>query len=140
MKPQKTCPYCHAKFTPYPARYRRQKACSKKSCQRQRRRKTDRTYYQANRYDQDYRWDQRKAWRQKYGKAYMRKYRKEDEFYVKRNRKKQRQRNRKNRRIVKYDVWTSLRCGKLMRIHILESDCKVRLIRLLPEGKRARRV
>lgn len=135
MKPQKTCPYCHKEFNPCPARYRRQKACPNKRCQRHRRRETNRRYYRANRYDRDYGWEKRKAWRQKHGRAYMRAYRKKHMFYVKRNRHQQHRRNRKSRRIVKSDVWKSLQCGKLMRIHILESDCKVRLMRLLPEGK-----
>ena len=138
MKPQKTCPYCHEKFDPYPARYRRQKACQKTKCQRQRRRDSNARHYRKNRYDLDFRWDQRKEWREKHGRAYMRQYRKEHSTYVKRNRRRQQIRDRKKRHLVKSDVWKQLYSGKLMRIHVLEKSCKVRLMRLLPEGKRAK--
>ena len=136
MKLRKTCVYCHCLFEPYPARYQRQKACSKPSCQRQRRRDTNRRNHAAHRYDSDYRWGKKKAWRQRYGRDYMRHYRQTHFSYLKRNRCQQRKRNhRKRRMIVKSDLWTSLHSGKLVRIRILESDCKERLMRLLPPMK-----
>lgn len=137
MKPQKTCIYCRRLFDPYPALYRRQRACREPTCQRQRRRDTNRANYQSHRYDSDYRWEKKKAWRRTQGRAYMRRYRQAHPAYVKKNRQQQYRRNRRKRNLVKSDVWKSLYSGKLMRIHILESDCKVRLIRLLPEEKRA---
>jgi hypothetical protein len=133
MKPRKTCVYCRKLFDPYPALYRRQRACREPTCQRQRRRDTNRTNYRSHRYDSDYRWEKKKDWRQRHGRNYMRHYRKEHLEYVKANRRQQKRRNQRNRQmIVKSDVWKSLCIGKLMRINILESDCKFRRIRLLP--------
>ncbi len=134
MKPSKICAYCHEPFVPYAFHYRRQRACSKPECQKQRRRDTNRTYYWAHRYDRDYGWEKNKIWRQEKGRDFMRQYRIDHPDYVKRNRRLQRGRNRRNRgMIVKSDVEMLLYAGKLMRIHLLESDCKVRRIRLLPE-------
>lgn len=135
MNPQKRCKYCHEQFSPYPGRYRRQRACSKAECQRQRRRDTNRTYRLKNPYDADYRREVKKRWRQRHGRDYMRAYRKSRSDYVQANRRQQHRRNRKRRNLVKKDVWTSLCSGKIMRIRILESDCKERLMRLLPPMK-----
>ena len=141
MRPRKKCPYCHRLFDPYPGQYHIQKACLKPECQKQRRRQTNRDYREKNRYDADYRRPLKKAWRQAHGRLYMRRYRKKHVDYVKRNRRLQLKRNeRRRRKIVKKDVWNTLWCGKLMRIRILESDCKERLMRLLPEEKPAPRV
>lgn len=134
MKPRKKCAYCQELFDPYPSQSHRQKACSKPECQKQRRRQTNRDYRGKTRYDADYRREVKKAWRQENGRAYMRQYRKRRTGYVKRNRRQQLRRNeRKRRKIVKKDVWKALWCGKLVRIRILESDCKERLMRLLSD-------
>jgi hypothetical protein len=131
MIPQRNCAYCHELFNPYSGR---QNACPKQTCQKQRRQETNRRYYQANRYERDHRWKEKKAWSEAHGQRYMRTYRKKNLDYVKRNRAQQRERNRRRRKkIVKSDVWKRLYSGKLMRISVLEQDCKVRLIRLLPE-------
>ncbi len=133
MKPRKTCVYCRKLFDPYPALYRRQRACREPTCQRQRRRDTNRTYRLKNPYDADYRREVKKRWQQKNGRAYMREYRKKHEEYAKSNRRQQHRRNRcRSQMIVKKDVWKTLWSGKLMRIRVLESDCKERLMRLLP--------
>ena len=131
MKPQKRCEYCRRMFDPYPARYDTQDACSRSMCQKQRRRATNKACYRANGYDNDNRWEKNKDWREKYGREYQRGYRKEHPAYVQENRRKQRFRNRERGKIVKQDVWKSLHTGKLLRIHVLERDCKVRRIRLL---------
>ena len=136
MKPRKTCHYCQELFDPYPALYRRQKACSKPPCQKQRRRVTNQAYRKKNPYDADYRREVKKRWRQAQGRDYMREYRKKNVAYVKTNRRQQSKRNqRRGQKIVKKDVWKSLWSGKTVRIRILESDCKERLMRLLPPMK-----
>jgi hypothetical protein len=135
MKPQKRCAYCHGLFSPYPARYRRQRACPKPQCQRQRRRDTNRTYRLKNPYDADYRRDVKKRWRQVHGRAYMRAYREKRPDYVKTNRRHQYRRDGKKQNLVKKDVWTSLRTGNIVRIRVLEESCKERLMRLLPSMK-----
>lgn len=132
MSPQKRCVYCHELFCPYPARYRRQRACPKRECQSQRRRDTNQTYRLKNPYDADYRREVKKRWRQEHGRDYMRAYRDRHPDYVKTNRRHQHQRDQKNRNLVKKDVWTSFRTGNIVRIRILESDCKERLMRLIP--------
>ncbi len=143
MKPQrssparrKTCVYCRKLFDPYPALYRRQRSCCAAMCRKQSRRASNRAYRLKNPYDADYRREVKKRWRQTHGRDYMRRYRKQRPDYVKINRRQQERRNRRRgRMIVKKDVWTSLRSGKLVRIRILESDCKERLMRLLPPLK-----
>ena len=104
MNPRKTCVYCHQLFTPYPPRYRRQKACLKPACQRQRRRRTNHANYASHRYDSDYRWEKKKVWRQKYGRIYMRRYRQVHPAYIKKNRQQQHRRDRKKQLLVKSDL------------------------------------
>ena len=136
MNPRKRCRYCQELFFPYPGRYRGQRACSKAQCRRQRRRDTNRTYRLKNPYDADYRRDVKKRWREAHGRIYMRRYREAHSDYVKVNRRQQHRRNScRSQMIVKKDVWTSLRIGKIVRIRVLESDCKERLMRLLPPMK-----
>jgi hypothetical protein len=61
----------------------------------------------------------------------MRNYRKDNPAYVKKNRDLQRIRDRKKKNLVKSDLRKSLRVGNLMRIHVLEQSCKVRLVRVV---------
>jgi hypothetical protein len=133
MKPRKTCVYCHEPFVPYALHYRRQRACAKPECQRQRRRDTNRSYRLKNPYDADYRREVKKKWRQKHGRDYMRRYRANHLSYVTTNRRQQQRRDQRRGNLVKKDVWESLYSGKLVRIRILEESCKERLMRLLPE-------
>lgn len=133
MRPQKTCPYCHEHFAPYPALYRRQRACGRLECQKQRKRDTNRIYREKNPHDADYRREIKKRWREKHGCGYMRRYRKEHPGYVKANCRQQKRRDREKANLVKKDVWGSLHSGKLVRIRVLEESCKERLMRLLPE-------
>ena len=139
MKPRKICEQCHEAFDPYPSQYHRQKTCSKPHCQSQRRRQTNRKYRAKNRYDADYRREVKKAWHREYGRAYMRQYRRNHADYVKRNRRQQHRRDREKPNLVKKDVWKALYSGKLMRIRILETSCKERLMRLLPDEKSGKR-
>ncbi len=132
MKSRKGCVYCHELFDPYPALYRRQRACSKSVCQQQRRRASNRRYRDSNPYDGDYRREVKKQWRQKQSRDYMRRYRKNHPNYIKTNRCQQHRRDQKKRNLVKKDVWESLWSGKTVRIRILEESCKERLMRLLP--------
>lgn len=135
MKPQKTCVYCQQPFLPYAFHIRRQRACSKPECQKQRRRETNRKNYRANKSDWDYRWEKREAWRRQHMKLFMREYRKDHPDYVKANRRQQQRRDRKKGNLVNSDVQDPVRVGKLIRIHVLESACKFRRIRLLSDGK-----
>jgi len=131
---EKKCVYCRRTFTPHAFHIRRQRACPQPECQKQRRRDYNRAYYRDNRADWDYRWEQRKAWRQKCLRDYMRRYRKDHADYVKQNRRQQRRRDRKKANLVNSVVRGSIHAWKLMRIHVLESSCKFRRIRLLPDG------
>ena len=134
MKPQKTCVCCHDLLLPCAFHSRRQRACSKPECQKQRRRDYNQMYYRKNKSDWDYRWDERKEWQKKKMRLFMRQYRKDHPDYVRKNRRQQFRRNRRKRRlIVNSVVQMPIYPWKLMRIHLLESDCKFRRIRLLPE-------
>ncbi len=128
MRRRRRCRYCRALFD---TRNRLQRACLKPSCRKQRRRSTNRTNHRAHRYDRDYVWEKRKAWRQRKGRDYMRRYRKENPEYVKKNCDLQRIRDRKKRNLVKSDLRNPVQSGKLIRIHILEESCKVRLVRVI---------
>ncbi len=132
MRPRKICRYCQKLFDPYPSLYRRQRACRKAECRRQRRRESNRRYREKNPYDADYRREVKRHWRQAHGRDYMRQYRKRRTEYVKRNRRQQYGRDRKKRNLVKKDVWRSVHIGKIVRIRILEESCKERRMRLLP--------
>lgn len=128
VRPRKKCRYCHALFD---ARNRFQQACLKPTCQKQRRRATNRANYLTHRYDRDFVWEKRKQWQTKNGRDFMRNYRKDNPAYVKKNRDLQRIRDRKKKNLVKSDLRKSLRVGNLMRIHVLEQSCKVRLVRVV---------
>ena len=133
MKPRKTCIYCREAIVSYSFHVRRQRACAKPECQKQRRRDYNQKYYRDNKSDWDYRWEKRKAWRQKKMRLYMRQYRKENPDYVKSNRGQQQKRDRKKMNLVNSVVQIPIHAEKLMRSHVLESSCKFKLIRILSE-------
>ena len=90
------CVHCRRRFTPR-AQNKGQRFCSRRICQRQRRnlwRKRKRTSdadYQANQRDARERWLEKNP-------DYYRNYRKSHPDYVKKNRQKQRERNRRRSR------------------------------------------
>lgn len=127
MKSRTRCHYCHVLFA---ARNQFQQACLKLSCQKQRRRCTQKNYRNHNRYDSDYGWDSKKAWREKYGREFMRRYREAHPGYVKENRRKQKWRDGK-KKSCKERPEKRIRIGELLRIHVLEESCKERLVRVV---------
>lgn len=90
-----TCAYCGASFEPHPA-VKGQKYCSRRGCQRARRRGWQREKLAV---DEAYRQNQaaaQQSWRAR-NPDYWRRYRLDHPEYAKRNRELQRQRNRRRR-------------------------------------------
>lgn len=119
MNFKKKCPYCHHWFCPKPWNYRRQKACSRKECQRMRHRRADRLWHLKNPTYDDGREKEHQGWREK-NHDYWKRYRKTHPIYVKRNRRLQKKRDARKRGILaNQDGWDALHRRKLSRIRCL---------------------
>ena len=99
MKRQKRCLICHEQFNPYGRSYRRQRVCSKKACQKEKRRRNWRKWRLKNvkyaiRHQSDL-----KEWIKK-NPEYWKKWRAAHPEYVARNRLEQRRRNTKKRGMI----------------------------------------
>lgn len=102
MSQKRQCRHCRKHFSPRPQNPD-QKYCSEPACQKARRRKWQR---QKLRTDPEYRDNQRDAqrrWREK-NPDYQREYRQRNVTYRQGNRRQQKERNRRNRLIVKMEA------------------------------------
>ncbi len=102
---RKKCRCCHELFQPHPQTYRQQITCLKKACRARRRREKWRRWREKNPLYSQSRRGKQKRWRQERGAAYMRRYRKEHVAYETENRRRQQERDRKRRNLVKPTEW-----------------------------------
>lgn len=119
MRRKKKCPTCHQWYQPHPQTYRRQIACQKELCRRQRRRRAWKRWSQKNLLYARSRSQKLRLWRREKGTVYMEAYRENHPAYVRRNRQLQHRRDAKRRFLVKPNDWDSIHIEKLHRIRIL---------------------
>jgi len=118
MRNAKKCRCCHRWFIPLPHLKNQQKVCSRKACQKIRRRHTQKQ----NRIHHPVSLEKRREWQKKWLEGrpnYWREYRAKCQKYVKRNRRLQHRRDKKRRNLAKRDSWESIQSEKLKRIERL---------------------
>ena len=134
---KKRCRYCREWYQPHRQTHRREKACKKPSCRRQRRCQALRAWRSKNPNYDDNRGADHREWRKKH-RGYWRAYRAAHPVYEKRNRVLQRQRDGKRRNLANRNDWNSLHREKLTRIRVLDmlanrNDCRMERKRVTEE-------